>query len=66
MNYINYKKVIVVGFLIIFITSSCVPAFGVQLKEQKKTVNVSSGSEVKYIEFDLSFSYPEIAKYGNY
>ena len=66
MNYINYKKVIVAGLLIIFITSSCVPAFEVQLKEYKKTVNVSYGSEVKSIEFDLSFSYPEIANYGNY
>jgi hypothetical protein len=54
--------------LFIFLLSSCIPAFGLQIKKTKSNeiYSLNSGSDVKYIEIDLSFSYPEIVKYGNY
>jgi hypothetical protein len=66
MKKYNYKKLLVTGLFIIFVTSSCIPAFGAQLKEQNKAINVSYGSEIKHIEFDLSFSNPEVVEYGDY
>lgn len=64
----NYKKLIVVFLLIVFAISSCIPAFGNQIKtlQTKETKFVTSYSETKYIEIELSFSDPEVVKYGNY
>jgi len=68
MNNIIFKKGIVIGLLIIFVLSSCIPAFGLQIKksESNEALGLSSGPDIKYIEIELSFSDPEVVKYGNY
>ena len=68
MNNITFKKGIVIGLLITFILSSCIPAFGFQIKtlESNETLGLSSALDIKYIEIELSFSDPEIVKHGNY
>jgi hypothetical protein len=66
MKNFNYNKLSVTGLLIIFIVSSCIPAFGIQVSEQKKTIIENHGTEIKHIEFDLSFSYPEVVEHGNF
>ena len=68
MKTVTFKKGMTIGLLFIFILSSCIPAFGLQIKktESKENYSLNSGSYIKYIEIDLSFSYPEIVKYGNY
>lgn len=54
--------------IIIFVLSGCLPAFGLQIKtnEANEAISFNYGSDVKYIEYELSFSYPEIVKHGNY
>jgi len=62
------KKVVTLGLLIIFISSSCITVIGTQITDFKSNKIISNLSkfDTKYIEIELSFSYPEIVKYGNY
>jgi len=64
----NSIKMITVSILIIFVLSNCMSAFGIKMKvmEQDKSLNLSTNSDVKYIQYELTFSYPEIVKHGNY
>jgi len=66
MNNIYYKKLVAIGLFVVFIVSSCVNAFGLQKIEQNKSVNESYKSEIIYIEYNLSFSYPEVVEHGNF
>jgi len=68
MNNVTLKKGIVVGLLIIFTFSSCIPAFGFQIKklESNDALGLASWSEIKYIEIEINFSDLEIVKHGNY
>ncbi len=66
MKNTNYRKLITIGLIIIFIVSSCVSAIGIQTIKNNKNVNSSGKSEIKYIEYDLSFSYPEVVEHGNF
>jgi hypothetical protein len=64
----NMIKIIAVSIIGIFVLSNSLTAFGLNINKTdvKKSMNVSSISDVKYIEYELSFSYPEIVKHGNY
>ncbi len=68
MNNVTLKKGIVVGLLIIFTFSSCIPAIGFQIKntELNDALGMNSWSEIKYIEIEIDFSDLEIVKHGNY
>ena len=62
----NSKKIIVIVLFIVFTISSCIPAFGTQIEKVKEATYSTGGSEIKYIELEHSFTYPEIVKHGNY
>jgi len=61
-----YKKFISILFVLIFVISSCIPAFGSSDNIISIIREGSTNAEIKYIEINLSFSYPEIIKHGNY
>jgi hypothetical protein len=65
---LTLKKGLTFVLLIVFILSSCVPVFGSQITIIKPNENISNRSEfnMKFIELEFSFSYPEVVKYGNY
>ncbi len=62
----NYKKCISILFVLIFTISSCVPAFGSPIKSIEESKEGSTNTNTKYLEIELSFSYPEIVKHGKY
>ena len=66
MKNIIFNKLASIGLLFLLISS--IPTLGSQINKSKveKNYNVFSASDVKTIEFEISFSYPEIEKYGNY
>lgn len=68
MNKITLRRGIVVGLFIIFAFSSCIPAFGLQIKnsESNEILDLTADPDIKYIEIKLSFSDPEVVKYGKY
>ncbi|MCK4366278.1 MAG: hypothetical protein KAW45_09505, partial [Thermoplasmatales archaeon] len=68
MQDVIFKKGMVVGLLIIFVLSSCVPAFGLQINKStsNEPLGLASKSDVKYIELEFSFSDPEVVRCGNY
>jgi len=68
MQDIIFKKGIAVGLLIVFILSSCVPAFGLHINNttSDEALGLASVSDVKYIELEFSFSDPEVVRVGNY
>jgi hypothetical protein len=66
MRVNNYKKFISIMFVLIFVISSCVPAFGTQINTINLRNEGSTSVKLKYIEFNLSFSYPEFVRHGNY
>ena len=66
------NRILAIGLMILFIISSCIPAFGSHLKNNftlfspgEKT-HLLSESDIKYIEIDIDFSYPEIVPYDDY
>ena len=68
MNRIFYKRTIIIFLLIMLISSCCIPAFEIQ-NIKLKTMNLGNlqyNQDIKYLEIELSFSDPEIEKYGNY
>jgi hypothetical protein len=60
------KKCISALFVLVFILSSCIPAFGASDGFISINKEGSSSAKIKYIEIDLSFSYPEVVEHGNY
>jgi len=62
MINLNLKRAFVLSFICILIISGVVPAFSVNIKRTE----TNNFSNIKYIEFNLSFSYPEIVEYGKY
>lgn len=69
MKDANFTKELVVSLIVIFILSSCVPAFGLQINKtiSDEDLNSASLSDVKYIELEFSFSDPEVVRVdGNY
>jgi hypothetical protein len=60
------KRYISMLIVIIFILSGCVHAFGEQVEQLDHKIKINKASDVKFIEINLSFSYPEIVKHGNY
>lgn len=64
----NIIKVITVSIIVVFVLSNSLSVLGLNIKDidKKETMNISSNSDVKYIEYELSFSDPEIVKHGNY
>ena len=72
MFKIFIKKGLVTGLLLLFIISNSFPVFGLN-NSNNSSVEMSSEdnhssfeSEIKYIEIDLDFSYPEIVPYDDY
>ena len=66
------NRILAIGLMMLFIISSCIPAFGSHLKNNftlfspgEKT-HLLSESDIKYIEIDIDFSYPEIVPYDDY
>ena len=64
----NLGKLIAVSIFVIFLISNCLAAIGLNIEnfEEYEAKNLSNKSDVKYIEYELSFSDPEIVKHGNY
>jgi hypothetical protein len=61
-----YKKYASILFILIFLISSCIPAFGLPEKSIVSSKEGSTNAKIKYIDINLSFSYPEIVEHGNY
>jgi len=71
INY-NHSKCLAILLVMLFIISGCIPAFGSSIKNNyaeftslEKSFSIIE-SDIKYIEIDLDFSYPEIEPYGDY
>ena len=62
----SFKETLVVGIILIIIMSSCISAYGLQIKQTSLVEDLNYEPQTKYIELNLSFSTPEIEKYGNY
>jgi len=60
------KKCLTTLLIIILILSSCVHVFGIKIQKSDFNEMIRPTSNIKYIEIELSFSYPEIVKHGNY
>jgi len=66
------SKCLAILLVMLFIISGCIPAFGSHVKNNStefapgEKVCLTSESDIKYIEIDLDFSYPEIVPYGDY
>ena len=61
-----YKKCITTFLVLVFMISSCITAFGSQDNTIIANKEGSTNVEIKYIEIDLSFTYPEVVQHGNY
>jgi len=72
MINITCNKSLAIGLMVLLIVSGCIPAFGSHVKNNLteftsgEKVCLTSNSDIKYIEIDLDFSYPEIVPYGDY
>jgi hypothetical protein len=66
MKFSNYKRITIFGVLSILIVSSCISAYGEKITNSVGIKNAHNFSDVKYIEYNLTFSELEIEKYGNY
>ena len=68
MKNISNKKIVSIGIIILFLATGCIPAYGIELSIDKTTENKAERyqAEPKYIEIELSFTDPEVVKYGNY
>jgi len=71
INY-THSKCLAISLVMLFIISVCIPAFGSSIKNNyaeftswEKACSTLE-SDIKYIEIDLNFSYPEIVPYGDY
>jgi hypothetical protein len=63
----NYKRLITLIILTIFLISNCLNVFGFELQARNNNNNFKSKSIItKNIEIDISFSAPDIIPYGNY
>ena len=66
------SKCLAISLVMLFIISGCIPAFGSHVKNSStefapvEKACLTSESDIKYIEIDLDFSYPEIVPYGDY
>jgi len=60
MKNITLKE-LVIGLTILFVTSSCLPVFGVSAQNNS---SLESGSEIALLTIELNFSTPEIVPYG--
>ena len=65
MKDFKYKQIIILVFIIL-ITSSYAPVFGLQTKKIYGKISTASYTDEKYIEINLTFSNPEVVKYGDY
>jgi hypothetical protein len=63
-NYIHKKSISII-LVLIFIFSSFGYAFGIPIHKEFNNEG-SSDINIKHIEIELSFSYPEVVKHGNY
>jgi hypothetical protein len=61
-----FKKIIIIGIFVFLVTSTCISAYGFQITKPIDIQALKNEPETKYIELNLSFSFPEIEKYGNY
>ena len=62
----SLNKIIIIGMLVVLVTSTSFSAYGTLIKKPVEIENLKNKAETKYIELNLSFSYPEVEKYGNY
>jgi len=66
------SKCLAISLVMLFIISVCLPAFGSHIKNNSiefapgEKACLTSESDIKYIEIDLDFSYPEIVHYDDY
>jgi len=66
------SKCLAISLMMLFVISGCIPAFGSHVKNDStefapgEKACLTSVSDIKYIEMDLDFSYPEIVPYGDY
>lgn len=65
MSNITIKKTIIPGLIIILLLSSCNFAFGFQA-EKTNDNQITAYSDIKYINLELDFSWPEIIPYEDY
>ncbi len=61
-----YKKSASIILILFFLLSSCIPVLGSPDKTMYDSKEESTNVNIKYIKINLSFSYPEIVKHGNY
>ena len=69
MNDINFRKKFAIGLSLIFIISSIVPIAISQNINVTQSTDIEMSTlnfETKYIEYELTFSEPEIVQYNNY
>ena len=62
----SFQKPMILGVLIILLISTCVSAYGLRIEQRNIVEKTNLEPQTKYIELDLSFSTPELEKYGNY
>ena len=66
MKKFSYKKIKIIGLLVILFLLTSIPAYGFHSKTPIESIDLKEGAETKNIELHLSFSDPVIEKYGNY
>lgn len=69
----SIRKGAVITIALFFMTSGCVSVFGYQIEDNASTKSVldgsthqASSSDIKYINIELDFSYPEVVFYNGY
>jgi len=66
MKNFTFKRKIIALTILILITLNYSPVFGLQIKKIDEKIFTTSYLDEKYIEINLSFSDPEVVKYGDY
>jgi len=66
IKIINFKKLITLLIILIFILSNCLNVLGSQLQNEKNKIFKTTNFATTIIELKYSFSIPEVVPYNNY